>query len=274
MRSLPTTALALTLVGCSSPLVPLDGSGSQPPTWIYGGSSATAARHKAVVALHELEGRQIYVDPFCTGTLIRGDWVLTAAHCIGDFDRDPATLAIYVGKDPSRDLEDHTYDVTEVHVFPGYDDREIVGDLALLRLPGDVADHEGVTPVRELANVDGITNADAGTMVDLVGFGLTESGGGGTRLHVMEELGGLVDAAVARQIWTDQSDGTGTCSGDSGGPLMIQRPGGWRVAGLTSYGDADCMDYGVYTDVDYYESWITGVIEGSDEQPPDDGSEW
>jgi len=162
--------------------------------------------------------------------------------------------------------------VTEVHVYPGYDDREIVGDLALLRLPGDVASHEGVTPVRELANVDGITNSDAGTMVDLVGFGLTESDGGNTRLHVMEELGGLVDAAVARQVWTDQSDGTGTCSGDSGGPLMIQRPGGWRVAGLTSYGDADCMDYGVYTDVDYYESWITSVISGEspDVEPPDE----
>jgi len=246
--------------GCSGGLVVEEGSGGPPPTWIFGGVAATTKRHDAVVALHRLDGDRVWVQPFCTGTLVRADWVLTAAHCVDD--PDPGAYAVYVGRDPSRDLVEHAWPVSEVHVFPRFDGRALTGDIALLRLPVAVADREGVAPVPELANLDGVTNADAGSRVDLVGFGLTSGGNSGVKRHVFETLGGLVSDAPSPQIWTDQRDGTGTCSGDSGGPLMIERPEGWRVAGVTSYGDADCAVYGVYTDVDYYESWLLAVIDG------------
>src|SRR5690606_25517477 len=37
----------------------------------------------------------------------------------------------------------------------------------------------------------------------------------------------------------------GPCSGDSGGPNLVDLGAGERVAGVTSYGDEACTEYGV-----------------------------
>ncbi len=83
-------ALAVTAfagVSCydTSGLLVLDGIGdhqvSQHP--IINGFPPDSPEHDATVALHQLTKRgQVYVSPFCSGTLITEDVVLTAAHCL------------------------------------------------------------------------------------------------------------------------------------------------------------------------------------------------
>lgn len=59
-----------------------------------------------------------------------------------------------------------------------------------------------------------------------------------------------------------------TCKGDSGGPLICQRDGKWKLFGVTSWGDntfcnpspTDSVP-GVYTRVDRYRNWIRSRIE-------------
>ena len=61
---------------------------------------------------------------------------------------------------------------------------------------------------------------------------------------------------------------TDTCKGDSGGPLICQRDGVWKLFGVTSWGDntfcnpspTDAVP-GVYTRVDRYRNWIQSRIE-------------
>ena len=66
-----------------------------------------------------------------------------------------------------------------------------------------------------------------------------------------------------RQFCISQTDGTGTCSGDSGGPAILEGKGPPRIAGVTSYGDKLCTEFGVSTRVDWYAFFIDTVTEGT-----------
>jgi len=58
--------------------------------------------------------------------------------------------------------------------------------------------------------------------------------------------------------------GTGTCSGDSGGPLQCQSSDGkWYQIGITSWGDpcAHPSIPDVFTRTAYFHSWIENVLE-------------
>ena len=254
-----------------------EGSGVEADGKIYGGNAPTSAQSEAVVGLHQLArgGRSVYVSPFCSGTLIRDDVVVTAAHCLAGMSA--SKVAVFVGDQASTSpgsdqyIWDHLYTASEVLVHPGYDSRQLTDDIALIRLDTGAASAEGVAPISELTSSVGFTSADVGvTNLNFVGFGVTETGSSGTKLEVGLTLGGLGCSVSgcpsagdsATQISYDQSSVEGPCSGDSGGPAFVDRSGTQYVAGLTSYGDAGCVIYGVSTRVDAYETWIGDFADG------------
>jgi secreted trypsin-like serine protease len=283
---LAALAAASLSLGCEndSGIELLDGTGTEATGKIYNGSAPSAAEHDAVVALHQTarNGRSVYVSPFCSGTLIRGDVVVTAAHCVAGLSAKK--VVVFVGDEASGNssddnyLLDHVYTVTEVWSHPSYSSSQLTDDIALLRLSSDAAAAEGVSPVAELPASEGFTSADVGvTNLNFAGFGVTESGSFGVKLQVDLVLGGLGCSVrgcpsggdTATQISYSQPliDG-GPCSGDSGGPAFITRTSGTYVAGLTSYGDANCRIYGVSTRTDSYESEILAF---SGDAPVDTG---
>jgi len=254
---------------------------------IFGGSAPWAPEHAAVVALHQRSGSSVYVSPFCSGTLITDTVVLTAAHCLdtatgggGSFrTMAPSALAIYVGNDPAVDLLAHLYTVSETRIVKSYNRRTIRNDIALVRLSRPIT--EAIAPVPGLPASKGFTEADAGAIVDFVGFGTTEFGTSGVKLHVEVPLAGLGCAAsgcsggdAATQVSYNQGDG-GPCFGDSGGPLFLDRDGVVYTAGITSYGDRYCTGYGVSTRVDAFGAFIAEFVgpEAEPEPDPDTGGE-
>lgn len=270
--------VTLALASCANqPTEVLEGAGdSTASPKIYGGSATDSTHHDAVVSLHQLtSGGSVYVLPFCTGTLVDDQVVLTAAHCLdtarggGSFrTMDPSRVAVYIGEDPRDDILDHLYTVSETEINAGYDRRALSNDIALLRLSS--APSEAVTPVPSLPSSSGFTALDAGETLNFVGFGEIEDGTWGGKLQVDLPLGGLGCSVAwcpdsgdsATQISYSQTSGSGPCSGDSGGPAFIQRSGTWYVGGITSYGDASCTYYGVSTRVDAFESFISDFADG------------
>ena len=283
--ALPAAALLLMSCAPASGLLVEPGPGDHQVSSfpIYGGSAPDAPEHAATVALHQRSGNSVYVSPFCSGTLIADNVVLTAAHCLDTANggpkfktMSPGALAVYVGDDPSVDLLAGVYTVSETLIHSGYDRRALIDDIALVRLDAAVS---GVTPVGHLGGGDSLSSADFGAVINFAGFGQTDTGGSGVKMQVDGTLGGFGCSVPgcygaddpATQISYEQAT-AGPCFGDSGGPAFIDRGGVPYVAGVTSWGDQNCTQFGVSTRVDAYTAWIDAFVSPAPPPPPPDCS--
>ncbi len=217
--------------------------------FIYHGDAIDQPYHDATVSIHQVFGPYV-TAPFCSGTLIFDRWVLTAGHCADGFSG--GDLVVKFGEDGVGAGDMHL--VTDVIVHSGYNAFTIANDIALLELFDAPTWAE---PVMPLPASIGLTSADEGDVVDLAGFGEQENGQYFDLLHVEKAIADVRN----KEVEYDQGNGFGTgtggaCSGDSGGPAFFQRGGNIYVAGVTSYGDQNCTDFGVSTKVDAFESFI------------------
>ncbi len=73
------------------------------------------------------------------------------------------------------------------------------------------------------------------------------------------------DPGAKSEIILDESNGHGTCVGDSGGPAFLQLDGVYYYFGITSRGSYACDGYGVYTNILYYADWIAENLRSFDQ---------
>ncbi len=200
--------------------------------------------HQAVVAIFsKMAG--------CTGTVIKVfggyAYVLTAAHC---FNAGPINLVVR-GNDYNN--PDQVLQVIEYKVHPSYSMKDNTFDFAIVKATGAA---DSVPKILPLAPSE--DTLKAGVAIEHVGYGLVSYPGGQTsqRHHAF----GTISQMGLVQIAYDQPT-SGPCSGDSGGPELVETPGGTRVAGVISYGDQECKVAGVSGRVSsVYKDFIVAYV--------------
>lgn len=203
----------------------------------------------------------------CTGSLIRADIIITAAHCT--FDK--GFYWVKLGSD-TLDSDAPLLEVSGTWRDTRYSKKTITNDLGLLKLTRPVY---GITPV-SIPTAAQISKISKLTKFKMYGWGLDQNDevakflrtanldlqdaaakrayGSGFKPEVMLASGRYIKA---EKIYA------GGCSGDSGGPLMGAVDGKQVLIGLTSWGSAQGCDRGkptIFTRVTYYLKNISNGI--------------
>ncbi len=180
----------------------------------------------------------------CTGTLIAPRTVLTAAHCVYGFEASRMRFAI----GPAMWDQEASVPAAYLKAHPHYSPSTLVHDIGLVYLAEDAP----VEPMSLLTHMDA---SWIGASLFFVGYGVDNGysqTGKGRKRAVWIEISGI-DETTFRYEDPERN----TCDGDSGGPAFYKDDeGNYFLAGVTSYGDVFCSEYGVNTRVDTHMDFV------------------
>lgn len=205
----------------------------------------------------------------CTGTVVAPRLILTAGHCGENTEtgiiNEPSGYEVGTGNVDWALAGETVSAVSHVIVYPGFNRSTLVGDAALLELSTPTS-----APAITLAA--DLTGMPAGTEAIMAGWGKTFY-----EQEYLTEWLRWAETAVQGPTWCEQNATpfdpqsklctinppnyeTGTCEGDSGGPLLAQWPEGGAIAeiGITStvFGECATTRPDEFTRSDLIASWV------------------
>jgi hypothetical protein len=232
--------------------------------------------HPFVVGLTDNIG-----DSFCTGTYVGDRTIVTAAHC---FEGGPPPSFVYFGINIDLDADRcNDGDASACDRFipvelegsgphPDFNPDTDANDIGVVKLSREPL---GVAPslFLRIDEGNGFSLNDEGASVVFSGFGVTNGqtqAENGLLLKVdgiIDKIGpdaNIIGGGIDRNMIFYTQESGGPCSGDSGGPMFLTRDGVEFLAGVTSFGDPDCVAFGVSTRVDTFTDLITGALPPGD----------
>ncbi|KAJ6663505.1 hypothetical protein lerEdw1_009584, partial [Lerista edwardsae] len=223
---------------------------------IIGGEECSETAHPFLALLYDDKG------PYCGATLIREDWVITAAHCYKS-----EILVKFGMHNLSQPMEHEQVRVGTSKICPNTDDcTNFSDDIMLIQLDSPVAYVDPFVAPLDLAT----SSVPAGTNCIVTGWGATAVTGDDypevphwvnipiISYELCEEVYGPL--LNEKMLCAGDMDGSkGPCQGDSGGPLICNG----KLQGVVSFGSDPCAEPdqpGAYVSICKVLVWILSVI--------------
>jgi secreted trypsin-like serine protease len=240
---------------------------------IIGGRPAGLGQFPWQVSLQVTDQSNPLRAHFCGGSIYNEKWIVTAAHCT--YGLIPKEVAIVAGTIKLDSTSPRVaVDAIFVHHLYNRDRNHPDNDIALLRLQTPLTFGAQVRKIALISPAEETSKLNAGTLLDVTGWGSTAEGGNVVRdlqyvtVPYVERArcnrplaydGQITDNMICAGV---EVGGKDSCQGDSGGPLATRDTGVERLAGVVSWGEGCARPdkVGVYARVAKFKDWVERCV--------------
>ena len=222
------------------------------------------------------------LQPWCGGTLISDQYVLTAAHCVKGRSTHPLSYQVILGDNNWRtrqEVDEIRHTITKVLIHPRFEETAPFDfDFAILKLSQPI-DFNRQLLVRP-ACLPSVLDDDAlvGMVGTASGWGVVDPSKPSKQANKLQKVNVKImgerecqykyptyPSIITPSMFCASADSADSCYGDSGGPFTVLHNNASVLEGVISWGKSCAKSKwpGVYARVRKVVDWIKNIIKGS-----------